>query len=141
MPDPTTATKEEGKKCVVLPFSDYKYHKIINNFFVKFEPIHKEFYYFLPKQFSLISHKYGFGIGDPESRSSIRKITFSGSRIPGFKKAPDTGSQIQIRNIVENEEFFFLRNCYKNAKMKKTKHMLYCKTNEFLQRNGYLNNI
>jgi hypothetical protein len=48
IPDPTTVTKEEGKKFVVLPFLvATNYEKMSNKFISnryrnKFEPIHKE---------------------------------------------------------------------------------------------------
>jgi hypothetical protein len=66
IPDPTTATKEEGqgKKCKL---------------------IHQELQYILPnKMLSLSSQNYGFGIRDPEK-------TYPRSRIPdpGVKKASD----------------------------------------------------
>ncbi len=68
----------------------HKFHKIEN--YLSFEvlkkkigPIFKEF--FLPKNLSLSSQKYGFGIQDPRSRNRKKPIPD-----PGVKKAPDPGS-------------------------------------------------
>ncbi len=57
----------------------------------KSEPIDKEFTYFLPKKILLSSHKYGFGIRDPEEthpasrcqKSTGTRICFQNTLIPG----------------------------------------------------------
>ncbi len=53
----------------------------------KFESIFKELYNFLPKNLSLSSQKYGFGIRDPRSGKNLFRIPD-----PGVKKTPDPGS-------------------------------------------------
>jgi hypothetical protein len=56
----------------------------------KFEQVFRELYNFLPKNLSLSSQKYGFGIRDPEK-------TYSGSRIRA-QRQKGTGSRIWICN-------------------------------------------
>ncbi len=94
IPEPKTVTKERGEKkiVIILFFCSHKFYKI--EYYVifellknKFGPIFKELLKFLPKNFSICSQIYGFGIRDP--RSGIRKKPIPD---PGIKKAPDPGS-------------------------------------------------
>jgi hypothetical protein len=63
----------------------------------KFGPIFRELLKFLPKNFSLCSQIYGFGIRDPGSEIRDPEKTYSGSRIQGSKRP---GSRIRILNTV-----------------------------------------
>jgi hypothetical protein len=105
IPDPETSTKERGEKNLLsYLFLSHKFPKIVNYFIFemlkkKIWPIFKEFYNFLPKNLSLSSKNYMFGIRDPRSGirdpgSEIRNKPFPD---PGVK-APDPGTQIRIRN-------------------------------------------
>jgi hypothetical protein len=85
--DTKTATKEKGKKCVVLPFFiPTNIPKIINYF--SFEQVTKKIWgkftkndvqNSLPITLSLNSQKYGLRTRDPEK-------TYSGTRIQGPKR-------------------------------------------------------
>jgi hypothetical protein len=87
IPDLKTATKERGEKkisCQTLSCS-HKFHKIVK-IWASFQRI----IYFLSKNLSLSSKKYGVGIRDPEKNYSGSRI-----RVQGQK---GTGSRIRIRN-------------------------------------------
>jgi hypothetical protein len=92
IPDPKTVKKERGEKkfVIIIFFCSHKFHKI--EYYVifemlkkKFGPIFKELLKFLPKNFSICSQIYGFGIRDPGK--NLFRIPD-----PGVKKAPDPGS-------------------------------------------------
>jgi hypothetical protein len=88
IPDPKTGTKEKGeKKIVVIPFFQFfcshKFHNIVNYFIFEM----------LKKKIWANFQKYGFGIRDPRSGKNLFRIPN-----PEVKKAPDTGSQIRLRN-------------------------------------------
>ncbi len=66
IPDPTTETKEEGKKFLSYLFCSHKYNKIINYEKVKkknWDNLQRIIVFLL---LSRSSQQYGFGIQDPE---------------------------------------------------------------------------
>jgi hypothetical protein len=97
--DPTTATKERGeKKFVVIPLL---YPQISHNcklfYFWNTEEknlgqFSKNFRTF-PKNLSLSSQIYGFGIRDPRSGKNLFRIPDPGL---GVKKSPDPGSSTLV---------------------------------------------
>jgi hypothetical protein len=94
IPDPKTVTKERAEKKICYTFfCCHKFHKIeLNYIFLKClrkkcGPIFKELLKFIPKNFSICSQIYGFGIRDPRSGKNLFRIPD-----PGVKKAPDPGS-------------------------------------------------
>ncbi len=95
IPDPKTATKErDEKKIFVIPFyvatnfTKLKIILVLKCRRKKFWQIFKELYNFLPKKSSLSSHKYGFGIRDPEKPIPD----------PGSRGQKGSGCRIRIRN-------------------------------------------
>ncbi len=91
-----------NKNFLLYLFWRHKLHKIENNFIIempkkKFWPSFQRMIDFLPKNLSLSSKNYGFGIRDPRFRINLFRIPDPG---PGVKKAPDPGSGFTTLRII-----------------------------------------
>jgi hypothetical protein len=86
IPDPKTATKEIGRKNVIIPFfvaTNFTKLNIITFLICcrkKCGPIFQELLKFLPKKLSLSFQKYGFGIRNPGYGKNLFRIPDPGSR-------------------------------------------------------------